>query len=244
MTKHVLILGARSDIALATAHHFAAEGYAIQLAARACDTLIDEQKDIQLRHNVVVTLHEFDALALDTHEVFVEELPALPNIAICAVGLLGDQSEAEKDLNAATSIMRSNYEGPASIFAVLANKFEVRGTGVLVGISSVAGERGRASNYVYGSAKAGYTAFLSGLRNRLAKKGVHVITVLPGFVATKMTAGLDLPEKLTAAPSELAVAIDRAIGRKRNIVYVRPIWKLIMCIIRSIPESIFKKLSL
>ncbi|MBV1885797.1 MAG: short-chain dehydrogenase, partial [Parvibaculaceae bacterium] len=124
MTKHVLILGARSDIALATAHHFAAEGYAIQLAARACDTLIDEQKDIQLRHNVVVTLHEFDALALDTHEVFVEELPALPNIAICAVGLLGDQSEAEKDLNAATSIMRSNYEGPASIFAVLANKFE------------------------------------------------------------------------------------------------------------------------
>ncbi|MBV1886580.1 MAG: short-chain dehydrogenase, partial [Parvibaculaceae bacterium] len=82
------------------------------------------------------------------------------------------------------------------------------------------------------------------LRNRLAKKGVHVITVLPGFVATKMTAGLDLPEKLTAAPSELAVAIDRAIGRKRNIVYVRPIWKLIMCIIRSIPESIFKKLSL
>ena len=244
MTKHVLILGARSDIALATAHHFAAEGYAIQLAARACDTLIDEQKDIQLRHNVVVTLHEFDALALDTHEVFVEELPALPNIAICAVGLLGDQSEAEKDLNAATSIMRSNYEGPASIFAVLANKFEVRGTGVLVGISSVAGERGRASNYVYGSAKAGYTAFLSGLRNRLAKKGVHVITVLPGFAATKMTAGLDLPEKLTAAPSELAVAIDRAIGRKRNIVYVRPIWKLIMCIIRSIPESIFKKLSL
>lgn len=244
MTKHVLILGARSDIALATAHHFAAEGCAIQLAARACDTLIDEQKDIQLRHNVVVTLHEFDALALDTHEAFVEKLPALPDTAICAVGLLGDQAEAEKDLNTATTIMRSSYEGPASIFAVLANKFEARGAGVLVGISSVAGERGRASNYVYGSAKAGYTAFLSGLRNRLSKKGVHVITVLPGFVATKMTAGLDLPEKLTAAPAELAVAIDRAIRRKRNIVYVRPIWKLIMCIIRSIPESIFKKLSL
>jgi hypothetical protein len=110
----------------------------------------------------------------------------------------------------------------------------------LVGISSVAGERGRATNYVYGSAKAGFTAFLSGLRNRLAKKGVHVVTVLPGFVATKMTDGMDLPAKLTAQPKQMADAILDAVLKRRNVIYVKRIWQLIMMIIRNIPEKVFK----
>ncbi len=140
--------------------------------------------------------------------------------------------------------MRSNYEGPASIFAVFANRFEERGQGTLVGISSVAGDRGRATNYVYGSAKAGFTAFLSGLRNRLAKTGVHVVTVLPGFVATQMTEGMDLPKKLTAEPEEVAEAIARAVSKKRNVIYVRSVWWLVMLIIRNIPEFVFKRLKL
>ena len=136
--------------------------------------------------------------------------------------------------------MRSNFEGPASIMATLANRFEERGSGTLVGVSSVAGERGRATNYVYGGAKAGFTAFLSGLRNRLAKKGVHVLTVLPGFVATRMTAGMDLPAKLTAQPAEVADKIAAAVAAGRNVIYVRSVWWLIMMIIRNIPERIFK----
>jgi decaprenylphospho-beta-D-erythro-pentofuranosid-2-ulose 2-reductase len=112
---------------------------------------------------------------------------------------MGTQEENAASPRDRGAVMRANFEGPASIFAHLANAMEARGSGTLVGISSVAGERGRASNYVYGSAKAGFTAFLSGLRNRLAKKGVHVVTVLPGFVATAMTEGLDLPERLTAS---------------------------------------------
>jgi decaprenylphospho-beta-D-erythro-pentofuranosid-2-ulose 2-reductase len=245
MTKpSILILGARSDIGKAVAHKFAALGHPIQLAVRNIETLAAEKADMELRHNVPVSLHEFDALATDTHETFVANLPDLPRIAICAVGLMGQQDENETDIEAAVRVMRSNYEGPASILAVLANRFERQGSGTLVGISSVAGERGRATNYVYGSAKAGFTALLSGLRNRLAKQGVHVVTVLPGFVATQMTEGMDLPTHLTAQPSEVAEAIVRAVERKKDVIYVRPIWRFIMIVIRSIPERIFKKMDI
>ncbi len=197
-----------------------------------------------LRYGVSVSLHEFDALAVDTHEAFVAALPELPQIAVCAVGLMGQQADNERDLAAAARVMRSNYEGPASILAILANHFEERGNGSIVGISSVAGDRGRATNYVYGSAKAGFTAFLSGLRNRLATRGVHVVTVLPGFVATQMTEGMDLPARLTAEPGEVAEAIARAVERKKDVIYVRPIWRLIMLIIRNIPERIFKRMKI
>jgi len=235
----VLILGARSDIGKAVAHRFAALGHPIQLAARNAERLNAEKTDLELRHGVSVTLHEFDALATDTHETFVAGLPELPGVAVCAVGLMGTQPENERDLKAAVRIMRSNYEGPASIFAVLANRFADRGSGTLVGISSVAGERGRSTNYVYGSAKAGFTAFLSGLRNRLAIKGVHVVTVLPAFIATRMTADVNMPALLTAQPCEVADAIARAVTRRKDIIYVRPIFRLIMMLIRNIPERIF-----
>lgn len=241
MTKHpVLVLGARSDIGRAVAHRFASLGHPVQLAARNIETLEADRTDMALRHNVRVSLHEFDALAIERHAAFVAALPDLPQIAVCAVGLMGQQGANERDIEAAARVMRSNFEGPASILAVLANRFEERGTGTLVGISSVAGERGRAANYVYGAAKAGFTAFLSGLRNRLAGRGVHVVTVLPGFVATRMTEGMDLPARLTAQPGEVADAIARAVTGKKDVIYVRPVWRLIMMIIRTIPERVFK----
>ncbi|RVT75181.1 SDR family oxidoreductase [Agrobacterium sp. CNPSo 2736] len=245
MTKPpVLIIGARSDIGKAVAHKFAAGGYAIQLAARNAEGLDVEKRDIELRYGVEVTLHEFDALSIETHEEFLNSLPRLPEIAISTIGLMGQQEESERDPIAASHVMRSNYEGPASILALLANRFEQQAAGTIVGISSVAGERGRATNYVYGSAKAAFTAFLSGLRNRLAKRGVHVVTVLPGFVATKMTEGMDLPGALTAEPTEVAVAIERAVIQKKNIVYVRSVWRLIMLVIRNIPERFFKMMKI
>lgn len=237
----VLILGGRSDIGLAVAHRFAAAGRPIQLAARNAAGLEADRSDIALRHGVEVTLHEFDALDLASHARFIDGLPRLPDVVVCAVGALGDQAHDERDPQAAALVMRSNYEGPAAILAAFANRLEAAGTGTLVGISSVAGVRGRASNYVYGSAKAGFTAFLSGLRNRLAKKGVHVVTVLPGFVATRMTDGMKLPPKLTASPQEVATAIEKAVSAGRNVVYVKPIWLIIMMIIRHLPEAIFKR---
>ena len=240
----LLVLGARSDIAMAVAHNFAKAGYDIQLAARNVENLADYKSDLELRYNISVSLHEFDALKIHSHELFVESLPCLPRIVVCAVGYMGSQLESEKSIEAASGVMRSNFEGPASILSVLANKFEQCGSGCLIGISSVAGERGRATNYVYGSAKAGFTAFLSGLRNRLSKKGVHVITVLPGFVATKMTEHLDLPAFLTANPEDVAICIFKAVRKKQNIIYVRPVWSLVMRIIRNIPENVFIKMKL
>lgn len=246
MTKPLaLILGARSDIGMAVAHKFASLGHPIQLAARNAMNLEALKADMEIRYQVAVGLHEFDALTIDTHEAFVAALPELPEIVICAVGLMGEQAENERDLAAAARVMRSNYEGPASILSVFANRFEERGSGsTIVGISSVAGDRGRATNYIYGSAKAGFTAFLSGLRNRLAKRGIHVVTVLPGFVATRMTEGMDLPAKLTAETTEVAHAIARAVERKKDVIYVRPIWRLIMLIIRNIPERVFKRMKI
>jgi decaprenylphospho-beta-D-erythro-pentofuranosid-2-ulose 2-reductase len=240
----VLILGARSDIGRAVAYRFARDGYAIQLAAKEAKRLAEMKSDIELRHHVPVSLHDFDALAIDTHGELISSLPVLPEIAVCAVGYMGKQVENERDVSTASFVFRTNFEGPASVLAELANCFERRGSGTLVGISSVAGQRGRASNYIYGSAKAGLTSFLSGLRNRLANKGIHVVTVLPGFVKTRMTEEMKLPPILTAKPIEVADAISRAVQCKRNVIYVRPAWRLITLVIQMIPERIFKRTSL
>ena len=242
--KTVLILGARSDIAMSTACFFAKAGYNMQLAARKVNSLNQYKSDLEQKYQINVTLHEFDALKINSHVHFANSLPKLPNIIVCAVGSMGEQKKNERDIEMASNIIRSNFEGPASIFLIFANLFEQRGSGTLVGISSVAGERGRAKNYVYGSSKAGFTVFLSGLRNRLAMRGVHVVTVLPGFVATKMTNNIRLPKKITAQPDQVGRAIFNAVKKKTNIVYVSPSWRILMMIIRNIPEQIFKKMRL
>jgi short-subunit dehydrogenase len=175
---------------------------------------------------------------------FVDGLGELPGIVVCVVGTMGDQGESERNPQAAALVMRTNYEGPALILGLFAERMAARGNGALVGVSSVAGDRGRATNYVYGSAKAGFTAFLSGLRNRLAKQGVHVVTVKPGFVATRMTEGMDLPGALVASPEEVAEAVHRAVARHRDVIYVRLVWWPLMSVIRAIPERIFKRLKL
>ncbi|MCA1338165.1 SDR family oxidoreductase [Pseudooceanicola marinus] len=240
----VLVLGARSDIGQAVARRFAQAGHAVQLAARNTAGLADIKTDLELRYGVQVTTCELDVLQTGALEAFIDSLPELPITVVCAVGTMNDQEDNEQSLEAATLDMRSNFEAPALLLGLFANRFEARGRGTIVGISSVAGDRGRASNYVYGAAKAGFSAFLSGLRNRLASSDVHVLTVKPGFVATKMTEGLDLPEKLTAQPEELGEAIFTAVRKRRNVIYCRRIWWLIMLIIRSIPEGIFKKMSI
>jgi decaprenylphospho-beta-D-erythro-pentofuranosid-2-ulose 2-reductase len=242
--KALLILGGTSDIGRATAKAFAARGWSVQLAGRDLDGLHREAADISARYNAPVTTHLLDVLNIESFPAFVDALPVMPDTVISVIGLLGDQGRAESDPKHAAIIMRSNYEGPALILELFAKRFLERGSGTLVGISSVAGDRGRASNYIYGSAKAGFTAFLSGLRNRLAKHGIYVLTVKPGFVRTKMTHDMKLPAALTAAASEVGEAIYTAVQKNRNVIYVRPVWHLIMTIICAIPEAVFKRLNL
>ena len=178
--KILLVLGARSDIGLSVAHRFAKEEFDLQLAARNAYTLKNDCSDISIRYNVKSTFHEFDALDINSHEKFILSLPQIPDVVISSIGSLGIQSEDQLDVLNTVNIIRTNYEGVVSIFSLLANSFLERGSGTLIGISSVAGDRGRSSNYIYGSAKAGLTAFLSGLRNRLYPFNVGVITVKPG----------------------------------------------------------------
>jgi decaprenylphospho-beta-D-erythro-pentofuranosid-2-ulose 2-reductase len=242
--KTVLVLGGSSDIGRSAARVFAENGWLIRLAGRSLDGLRREADDIAARTGAPVTVHAFDALDAGRFASFVDGLPELPDVVVCVVGLLGNQERAESDLDHASLVMRSNYEGPALILGLFANRFLKRGFGIIVGVSSVAGDRGRASNYVYGSAKAGLTAFLSGLRNRCAPGGVRVVTVKPGFVRTRMTEGMALPPRLTAEPRAIGEGIYRATGAGADVVYLPRIWGLVMLIIRTIPEAAFKRMKI
>ena len=244
--KTLLLIGATSDIGRATALAYATAGWNVHLTGRRPDAIEREAADIRTRSGSEVTVHQLDILDSTRIETFVDGLPSLPDTVVCVVGELGDQTRAERELDHATIVMRTNFEGPALLLGVLAERFAARGTGTIVGISSVAGDRGRGSNYIYGAAKAGFSAFLSGLRNRLAPTGVRVVTVKPGFVRTRMTAGMKLPPLLTAEPAEVGKAILAAAeDRKgRDVIYVRRIWWPVMMIIRAIPEPIFKRLKL
>ena len=242
--KNILILGATSDIAIACAHEFARNGYGIQLAARNQDKLKVIARDMEVRYRMPVSCHTFDALDYESHPDFWKKLPQRPDVTLCAFGYLGAQEKAQEDWDEARQIIDTNYTGAASILNLVARSYEGQGRGSIIGISSVAGERGRQSNYFYGSAKAAFTAYLSGLRNRLYKKGVHVLTVKPGFVDTKMTEGLDLPGPLTAKPEQVARSVYKANRSKKDIIYTLPVWQLIMQNIRLIPEGVFKKMNL
>ncbi len=162
---------------------------------------------------------------------------------VVAVGRLGDQARAETDPAHAAEILQVNLGSAVSLLTHAANHLEAGGKGFIVGISSVAGDRGRQSNYVYGAAKGGLTVFLQGLRNRLAPKGVHVLTVKPGFVDTRMTFGK--PGMFAVAePEKVGEGIARALDHRRNVVYLPGFWRAIMGVIDAIPETVFKRLKL
>ena len=240
----LLLLGAGSDIACSLARKFASAGYEIQLAARSASRLQPLRQDIAIRYKVACSLHEFDAAKPDTHTPFFSSLPVQPDITISVFGYLGEQEKAESDWSECERIITVNYTGAVSILNIVANAYAAQNKGTIVGISSVAGERGRQSNYFYGSAKAGFTAYLSGLRNRLYPNGVHVLTVKPGFVATKMTENMPLPPLVTAQPDAVATAIFNAVRKKKDVLYVKWMWRWIMLLIKCIPESVFKKMKL
>jgi short-subunit dehydrogenase len=237
----VLILGATSDIGFAIAKKFASEKHAIQLAARNIDQLKPLQSDIEIRYNVTCSIHSFDATSFETHALFYKSLATKPDITVYVIGYMNDNEKVIGNWQESLKTINANYTGAVSILNIIAEDYSQKQKGTIVGISSVAGNRGRQSNYIYGSAKAAFTAYLSGLRNRLYHYHVHVMTVVPGFVYTKMTDHLKLPRLLTAKPEQVATAVFYGVKKKRNVVYVKWFWKWIMLIITSIPESIFKK---
>ncbi len=192
-----------------------------------------------LQHSVIIPLDLTQNIDYTTLETIQSEL------LFCATGFLGQSTEEGLYDNRNTErIIDINYAKLIPIINYFAKKMESKRSGQIIVLSSVAGERGRQSNFIYGSAKAGLTAYLSGLRNYLYPKKVHVMTVKPGFMATKMTEGLPLNPKLTATPKQAANCIYKAWKSQKNVAYVLPIWAVIMMIIRNIPEFVFKKMKL
>jgi len=240
----LLILGASSDMGIATARLFAERKFTIQLASRNPLKLTTLQSDLSIRYNIQCNTHRFDAIDFASHKSFYDALSPKPDITVCIFGYMNDNEKVIDDEQETLKTIHTNYTGAVSILNIIAKDYASKKQGTIVGISSVAGERGRQSNYIYGSAKAGFTAYLSGVRNKYYQNGVHVVTVLPGFVYTKMTEHLNLPKLLTAQPDDIAGSIYNAIQKKKNIIYVKWFWRWIMYIIRWIPEPIFKRLKL
>ena len=175
--KYILIIGAGSDIARPLAYLYAKAGYGIYLASRNIEKLNRDANDIKLRFNGEALAYKFDVTETDVHQEFYNSLPVKPFGVICLAGILGDQKKSEIDYTDAKNVIAANFSGLVSIVHIIASDLEERKEGFIVGVSSVAGEKGRKSNYVYASAKAGFTTFLSGLRNRLFTSKVQVLTV-------------------------------------------------------------------
>jgi short-subunit dehydrogenase len=243
----VLILGATSGIARHAAAAFARRGYDLCLAARDGDEVQRIASDLHLRHGVNVQPVTFDATRPDSSSAMMdvvmdEAFGDLSGVLLC-FGTLGSQERAQDEPGHAAEIIGVNFTAAAALLTPLASYFEERGKGFLAVLSSVAGDRGRQSNYVYGSAKGGLTIFLQGLRQRLAKSGVTVTTIKPGFVDTKMTFGLP-GMFLVADPADVGEKIARAVERRKTTAYIPWFWRWIMLIIKLIPERLFLRLKL
>ncbi|RBJ84277.1 short-chain dehydrogenase [Pseudomonas sp. MWU12-2534b] len=245
--KKIVVIGATSAIATACMRIWATEAAQFFLVARDSEKLQQTASDLSARGAKVVSTYCMDATDLATHPHMLEAgLAALKqiDIALVAHGTLPDQSACEQNVTLALSEFATNCTSFISLLTLLAQHMETQRCGTLAVISSVAGDRGRPSNCLYGTAKAAVSTYCEGLRARLFKAGAHVITIKPGFVDTPMTKGLPLPAMLVAKPEQVAVRIVKGIDSKVANLYVPSFWALIMLLIRNIPEPIFKRLSL
>jgi decaprenylphospho-beta-D-erythro-pentofuranosid-2-ulose 2-reductase len=246
IAKKILVLGATSGIAEAVCRIWAAEGAQLFLVARNADKLAAVAADLKARGASYVGTAVADLDNTEAHpELLAHAVNSLTgmDVALLAHGILGDQPRAEQDFNHAAQILYTNLIAPVSLLTWLANFCVQRRAGVLAVISSVAGDRGRKSNYLYGSSKAGLSAFLAGLRNRVDREGVTVTTIKPGPVKTAMTTGMKGHEKF-ADVNKVAATIVKAIDKKVDTLYVPFQWGPIMWIIRHVPERFFKKTNL
>jgi short-subunit dehydrogenase len=243
MSETWILLGASSSMARAMARQLAERGAALVLAGRDLADLEATAADARLRGAPRAVAIRFDARDPDTFAPVIAAAGAGPVSAAVFTGSMPPQAEIDADPALVDTTIADSFTGPARFLTELAPRIEAQGTGTIIGIGSVAGDRGRLSNHVYGAAKAGFHTYLSGLRNRLGRAGAHVMTVKPGFTDTAMTWGVP-GMFLVAAPEDTARRILRAAEKRRNILYTPAFWRIIMTIIRLVPEPVFKKTSM
>ena len=245
MSKTWIIVGATSSMARAFARKAAESGAQLVLTGRDIDDMKRSALDCQVRGAPMAKVIPFDARDPQTFDAICLTASSLKgeiNVAVF-VGSMPEQAAIDEDPGLIDGVIQDSFTGPARLLQMLAPILEERGSGTVIGVGSVAGDRGRLSNYVYGSAKAGFHTYLAGLRNRLGRSGVHVVTVKPGFVDTAMTWGIE-GMFLVASPESVADDLMRAVEKKKNTIYTPFFWRYIMLIIMHIPEFIFKKLSI
>ena len=243
---NVLIIGATSAIAEATARIWAEKGHHIYLVGRNKERMAAIAADLSVRGAGSVSTSLLDINDLQQHQQLVEKIAndmEVIDVALIAHGTLGEQQACERDFERALAELTTNAISVFSLLTHLANRFEVQSHGTIAVISSVAGDRGRQSNYIYGAAKGAVTLYLQGLRQRLFKSGVHVVTIKPGFVDTPMTASFE-KGILWVKPDSVARSIHKAIERKKDVLYVPWFWWPIMAVIKAIPETVMKRLTL
>ena len=249
--QSVLVLGGGSEIALATVRELVSRrATTVVLAARRPDALETQVKELRdaagARRDVTIEAVAFDGDDIDSHDAFVDgvfDRFGDFDVVLLAFGVLGDQSQAERDAAAAVEVARVNYLDPVAVAVPVANRLRAQGHGTFIVLSSVAGERARRSNFVYGSTKAGLDAFFQGLGDALVGTGASVMIVRPGFVHTKMTEGLE-PAPLATTPEAVAEAIVRGLKRGSEIVWVPPTLRWVMTVLRHVPRPLFRKLPL
>lgn len=237
----ILVIGGTSEIALCAAEEFGKNGFQIDLASRNLENQNVLASDLSIRLNSDINTYKLDVSDEANFFALWNSYKELPDVVLISVGLLGDQEKATYDYEFAKKIVNTNFNYLIPIITTISNDFEKQNKGSLIVISSVAGDRGRRSNYVYGSAKAALTAFLSGLRARLSSTNVKILTVKPGIVNTKMIIGSNSPRLLTADPHKVGKDIYKAYVKGKEVIYTPKYWKYIMMVVKLLPEFIFKR---
>jgi len=241
--KRCLVLGATSDIAKELIYLFAKDGYILDLVARRMQELERIKNDLEIRHKVEVNNYFMDIEDFKTIKKFLNVYNHNPDVVVFAMGYLGNQKLAETNNEEAIKITNINYTNQIPLLNHFANVMEQNQKGTIIGISSIAGERGRKTNYYYGAAKAALTQHLSGLRQRLYKSNVNVITIKPGFIKTKMTSHLYVPSFFEGNPQKVAKSIYFCYINNKTTLLTPPIYYLLNIFIKLLPEKIFKKIN-